>query len=122
MDAEEMMDKDEEEAEEMMDKDEEEMDESEDAEEEDSVEESEDAEEEEKMDEMEDKDEEDKDELEFLKTLPEKWWMQHDTVCSVAFTLNRYSRFANKEQVISFFEKPQYYQKDIDELIKELGE
>ncbi len=76
MDAEEMMDKDEEEAEEMMDKDEEEMDESEDKDEmedkdEKEMDEMEDKDEDEKMDEMEDKEEEDKDELDLESVLAE---------------------------------------------------
>ena len=63
----------------------------------------------------------DEEELEWLKNLPKDWWKSGDTVCSVAYTLNRYGYFADKGQVISFFEKPWHYQRAIDELIEEFG-
>jgi len=59
-------------------------------------------------------------ELEWLKSLPTNWWTNHETVCLVADTFNRYGYFSSKANVISFFRKPWNYQKTINELINEL--
>jgi len=57
--------------------------------------------------------------IEYLKHLPKDWHQQYDSVHRVAIVLDDIGVFADKKQVISFFEKPWTWQNEIDTLVRE---
>jgi len=60
-------------------------------------------------------------EIQYLKDLRSDWWKSQATCITVAGIIDKFGGFADKQQVISFFEKPRTYQHEIDFIIEQEG-